>query len=203
MTDNLIAQAEAALDVIHRLSQAQGYDGDAVGCALCTDADAAIWHNDEPICQDCANRIMERAHESAGVSALIARIRELEGANRELALDVLAASGQAQEAYEAQLAAEAKLVEVEKERDRWEAAAQNHARWQIAAEATVATLTAQVEAMRGALEYYKDTFCEGFCGEDCWSDEGHSHPDLQRDCSGCLAASVLIRAALTTEKTNG
>lgn len=115
-------------------------------------------------------------------------------------------------------AADAKLAEVEKERDDWieitartEDALRRRTRQLAdadakaeAAEATIATLTEKVEAMRRALKYYKDTFCEGFCGEDCWSDEGHSHPDLQRDCSGCLAASVLIRAALTTEnQTNG
>lgn len=42
-----------------------------------------------------------------------AAIRELGAQKRELALDVLAASGQAQDAYEAQLEAEAKLVECE------------------------------------------------------------------------------------------
>ena len=51
------------------------------------------------------------------VHALIAALRTMQAEKRELALDVLAASGQAQEAYEAQLAAEAKLAAVEKERD--------------------------------------------------------------------------------------
>lgn len=52
------------------------------------------------------------------------RIEALERERREAALDALAAMGQAQEAYEAQLKAEA----------------------------TVATLTAQMEALRGAAE---------------------------------------------------
>ncbi len=57
------------------------------------------------------------SHGRATRPALIAAIRELEAQKRELALDVLAASGQAADAYEAQLAAEAKLAQVEKERD--------------------------------------------------------------------------------------
>ncbi len=44
-------------------------------------------------------------------------LRAMQAEKRELALDVLASSGQAQEAYEAQLAAEARLADVEKERD--------------------------------------------------------------------------------------
>lgn len=100
--------------------------------------------------------------------------------------------------------AEAERDALRAERDAAHALASERSSALLAAEATIATLTEKVEAMRRALKYYKDTFCEGFCGEDCWSDEGHSHPDLQRDCSGCLAASVLIRAARTTEnQTNG
>lgn len=89
--------------------------------------------------------------------------------DREMALDVLASSGQAQEAYAAQLAAEA-------ERD---------------------ALRERVARLEGALRHYRETLCEGFCGEDMWADEGHSHPEIQRDCGGCLAASVLLSAALT------
>ncbi len=99
----------------------------------------------------------------AGVPALIARIRELEGerdaerkAKQELALDVLAASGQAQEAYEAQLAAEAKLAEVERERDGLNAhiegvAKDTHALL-VKSEATVASLKEQVEAMQKRID---------------------------------------------------
>ena len=97
------------------------------------------------------------------------RIAALTAQNRELALDVLASSGQAQDAYAAQLAAEA-------ERD---------------------ALRAKVARLEGALRHYRETLCEGFCGEDMWADEGHSHPEIQRDCGGCLAASVLLSAALT------
>ena len=98
-----------------------------------------------------------------------AHIAALTAQNRELALDVLASSGQAQDAYAAQLAAEA-------ERD---------------------ALRAKVARLEGALRHYRETLCEGFCGEDMWADEGHSHPEIQRDCGGCLAASVLLSAALT------
>lgn len=51
------------------------------------------------------------------VRVVIARIEWLEREKREAALDAIAAMGQAQEAYEAQLKAEAKLAEVEAERD--------------------------------------------------------------------------------------
>ena len=47
---------------------------------------------------------------SAGYKALSARVKELEKQNRELAMQELASLGQAQEAYEAQLAAESKLA---------------------------------------------------------------------------------------------
>lgn len=47
-------------------------------------------------------------------------------------------------------------------------------------------------AWRKALIKYRDDLCDGFCKGDVWSDEGHSHPDCQRDCGGCLAASVLL-----------
>lgn len=48
---------------------------------------------------------------------------------------------------------------------------------------------------RMALEKYRDDLCEGFCKEEQWSDAGHSHPDMQRNCGGCLAASVLLKSA--------
>lgn len=48
--------------------------------------------------------------DTAMIDRLIAALRAMQAEKRELALDVLAASGQAQEAYEAHLAAEAKLI---------------------------------------------------------------------------------------------
>lgn len=137
---------------------------------------------------------LQRSEAAEAISLLLSRIRELEWAKSELALDVIAVSGQAQEAYESQLAAEAKLAEVEKERDAlrfrveavesdrayiiganagwdatieqgetseavkaamvrfWKKLAEVQQSRAITAEATVATLTAQVEAMRGALD---------------------------------------------------
>lgn len=59
----------------------------------------------------------------------------------------------------------------------------------------MAEAAAEIERLRDALVNYRSTLCEGFCGEDQWSDEGHHHPDLQRDCGGCLAASVLLKTA--------
>ena len=65
------------------------------------------------------------------------------------------------------------------------------------AEAERDALRERVARLEGALRHYRETLCEGFCGEDMWADEGHSHPEIQRDCGGCLAASVLLSAALT------
>lgn len=94
-----------------------------------------------------------------------AAIRELEARVKESAMQELASLGQAQDAYEAQLAAEA----------------------------TVATLTAQVEAMRGALRNIDAL-------------------DPEQNIDGCsmdalrglvLRMGSIARTALTTEKTNG
>ena len=51
---------------------------------------------------------------------------------------------------------------------------------------------AEPVAWRFVLEQYRDDLCEGFCKEDHWSDAGHSHPDMQRDCGGCRAAAALL-----------
>jgi hypothetical protein len=64
-------------------------------------------------------------------------------------------------------------------------------------------LRKRVARLEGALRHYRETLCEGFCGEDMWADEGHSHPEIQRDCGGCLAASVLLSAALTDGGKDG
>ena len=56
-------------------------------------------------------------------------------------------------------------------------------------------LRAKLAVAAEALKHYRETLCEGFCKGDVWADEGHSHPDIQRDCGGCLAASVLINCA--------
>jgi recombination DNA repair RAD52 pathway protein len=52
------------------------------------------------------------------VKVVVARIEQLEREKREAALDALAAMGQAQEAYEAQLKAEARIEELEQEVER-------------------------------------------------------------------------------------
>ena len=89
------------------------------------------------------------------------------------------------------------------EADAW---AGKHA-WAVrdkeAAEAERDALRAKVARLEGALRHYRETLCEGFCGEDMWADEGHSHPEIQRDCGGCLAASVLLSAALTDGGKDG
>ena len=54
--------------------------------------------------------------DSAGaVQVVAARIQELEAKLQDMALDCLAAQGQAEEAYQAQLAAEARIAELEVE----------------------------------------------------------------------------------------
>jgi hypothetical protein len=99
MTDDLVKQALAEL-------------GDVVRCR-CHEAFRDRGLHD-PQCQ---------CDSMDAVKVVTARIEELERERREAALDALAAMGQAQGAYEAQLKAEA----------------------------TVATLTAQMEALRGAV----------------------------------------------------
>jgi len=65
-------------------------------------------------------------------------------------------------------------------------------------------LEAKLAVAVEALKNYRETLCEGFCKDDDWADEGHSHPDNQFDCGGCLAASVLINcAALAQINTQG
>jgi chromosome segregation ATPase len=123
------------------------------------------------------------------------RAEAAEAKLKDMALDVLAASGQAQEAYEAQLAAEqrvatleAKLAEVERERDaalKW--AQEQHSDADRYA-ATVAMLTAQVEAMRGAL---RDIW--GMCAD---------HADQPDHYLVRGWVEVHARAALTTEYPN-
>lgn len=54
---------------------------------------------------------------AAAIAALTAERDALQAQVRDMALDVLAASGQAQEAYQAQLAAEEKLADWHSERD--------------------------------------------------------------------------------------
>jgi len=115
-------------------------------------------------------------------------------------------------------AAEAKLAEVEKERDALQHAADEGKRLWAASEATVATLTAQVEAMRGAGEgeylivkrgmYYRPN-SQGYTSSAAEAGRytlaqavfiTHPNgPDGPRDGMSYVPA----RAALTTENDNG
>lgn len=77
-----------------------------------------------------------------------------------------------------------------------------------AAEAQLAEAQKREAGLTEALKKYRNDLCEGYCGEDEWSDAAHHHPDCQRDCGGCLAASVLLKnaalsAAPTGEESNG
>ena len=153
----------------------------------------------------CA-RLLEAAEElgDEDFALAAAAIRELEARARESAMQELAALGQAQDAYEAQLAAEAKLAEVEKERDALQHAADEGKRLWAASEATVATLTAQVEAMRGALEKIATLAPTEKPPEPYdaygWqvADTGERHAQMVRDHDMWLVADF-ARAALTTE----
>lgn len=156
------------------------------------------------------------------------RIEALERERREAALDALAAMGQAQEAYEAQLKAEAKVEQLERERDEWKSrhfkmrddrdkakiAARNYSEfnheWRKradAAEATVATLTKKMEAMRGAAEEAAEVIHKAYVSATMEAvNAGPSHPLKDNNDKWrvrCLRAEEALRAALTTEKTNG
>ena len=143
-----------------------------------------------------SHRLDTERRAAAHIAALTAKIEELRGVRRDDALELLAAHGQAQEAYAAQLAAEARISELVEECNQLEVMARDYAE-------EAAALRAKVARLDGALRHYRETLCEGFCGEDMWADEGHSHPEIQRDCGGCLAASVLLSAALTDGGKDG
>lgn len=103
----------------------------------------------------------------------------------------------------AQCQAEAKLAEVEKERDglltTWAESRERH----LAAEATVATLTAQVEAMRGALEQIAGSDIQSFMIDARVGPHTVSHNRRYCDAPDVARLLKIARAALTTEKTNG
>ena len=81
---------------------------------------------------------------AAAISDAIAHIAALTARNREMALDVLASSGQAQEAYAAQLAAEARISELVEECNQLEVMARDYAE-------EAAALRAKVARLEGAL----------------------------------------------------
>lgn len=163
--ERLIAEAKAALEGVTDGPWKQGkehpYRVSRQGTYI---ANCDPLHCNHPVTENNARFI---AWARNNVPALIAALRAMQAEKSELALDVLAASGQAQEAYEAQLAAEA----------------------------TVATLTAQVEAMRGALER-RDALIDELCTSVDCAAEG---------IGGQRGALTIIRdlAALTTEKNDG
>lgn len=106
-------------------------------------------------------------------------------------------------------AAEARLAGVEKERDEMEAEAHAHIDlWGKAlaerneAQATVATLTAQVEAMRGALDVIAEWKLPE-TGEKWPSGAPVSYETLYGSNGSRDFMRAIARAALTTEKTNG
>lgn len=46
---------------------------------------------------------------------------------------------------------------------------------------------ARVKVLEGALAYYQDTFCEGFCSD---VPPGYTSADMELDCSGCKARAA-------------
>jgi len=58
-------------------------------------------------------------------------------------------------------------------------------------EARLAAAEAGEDALAEVLRSYRADLCEGFCLEAEWSGEAHNHPEIQRDCGGCLAAAAL------------
>jgi hypothetical protein len=201
MTTDIIAQAEAALDGASDDWQLDGdrilYRGGIVCVAYSTEQDARFI-----------------AWTRAGVPALLARVRELEGERDAFANSHTYQDGQYLKAKARAEAAEAKLAEVEKERQKLEidlatvlareanSFTRHDAKMQ-AAEATVATLTAQVEAMRGALEKIAGSEINSFMIDARIGPNTVS--DNRRYCDAPDVARLLkiARAAVTTEKTNG
>jgi hypothetical protein len=85
---------------------------------MTTDTERLIARLEEPIDEKSISALVEYYDQERREAAAALRVMQTE--KRELALDVIAASGQAQEAYKAQLAAEAKLSEVKAARDKAE-----------------------------------------------------------------------------------
>ena len=55
-----------------------------------------------------------------------------------------------------------------------------------------AKLIAAAPDLAKALEYYADTFCEGFCKD--LPQAGTYQPEMDLDCSGCKARAALAKA---------
>lgn len=61
-----------------------------------------------------------------------------------------------------------------------------------AAEAEAAALRAKVARLEGALGYYADQYCEGFCQD---LPPGYTDENCERDCGGCKARAALTDGA--------
>ena len=155
------------------------------------------------------------AHARQAVPALIAALRamqaeteRLRGERDELVTAKTNWNMRANEAETRAEAAEAKLSEVEKERDEqvadlYDVIAMNN-RTAAQLEATVATLTAQVEAMRGALEQIAGSDIQSFMIDARVGPHTVSHNRRYCDAPDVARLLKIARAALTTEnQTNG
>lgn len=136
-----------------------------------------------------------------------AKLAEVE-AERDATTRLLAAAGDGLRLMARAEAAEAKLAEAVKmldERDReynrlTNGMIERHA-------ATVATLTKKMEAMRGAAEEAAEVIHKAYVSATMEAvNAGPSHPlkdNIDKWRVRCLRAEEALRAALTTEKTNG
>jgi hypothetical protein len=72
-----------------------------------------------------------------------------------------------------------------------QAAAPDLARALLDARAERAAAQQREARLRAALEYYADTFCEGFCKD--LPQAGTYQPEMDLDCSGCKARATLAQ----------
>ncbi|MEY4863771.1 MAG: hypothetical protein RLZ51_1866 [Pseudomonadota bacterium] len=137
---------------------------------------------------------------SDAMADMLRRAEAAEAKAREAALDALAAAGQAQEAYEAQLKAEAKVEAVEAERDAAIAALEESGRKRGE---TLALLDKAVVALRGRMHCHDCT-----CGEcdhirDVLAEiEGRVVPGL-RDAAERTKGMLVERAPAPQGRGNG
>lgn len=178
--DRLIAEAEAALEGV---TDGPWLERDTLNCTVSTEEG---WNIGYYIAKWDRKFI---AWARNNVPALIAALRAMQAERDDMALIARKANEHLASVKAARDAAEAKLAEVEKERDSAKGVGITAIE---VAEAHIATLTAQVEAMRGALT-------------DMWAGWRYirmTHGDLPG--VGWDRCDQKARAALTTEnRTDG
>ncbi|CAB4138363.1 hypothetical protein UFOVP330_15 [uncultured Caudovirales phage] len=199
---------EAALDALAAMGQAQ----EAYEAQL--KAEAKVEQLEREAILDAklladTQALLDTALEAVIDAKLVAeaKLAEVE-AERDATTRLLAAAGDGLRLMARAEAAEAKLAEAVKmldERDReynrlTNGMIERHA-------ATVATLTKKMEAMRGAAEEAAEVIHKAYVSATMEAvNAGPSHPlkdNIDKWRVRCLRAEEALRAALTTEKTNG